>query len=69
MSDPTETNKDNPHPVSSHRTPSEIAKDEAGPIGSKPAEGNPAEPVTPELTKSDKERQAAVKRSAHTPKK
>lgn len=36
MSDPTETNKDNPHPASSHRTPDEIAKDEAGPIGETP---------------------------------
>ena len=69
MSDPTETNKGNPHPVSSHRTPSEIAKDEAGPAGPKPAAGKPAEPVAPELTKLDKERQPAVERSAHTPKK
>ncbi len=36
MSDPTERNKAEPHPVSSHRTPSEIAKDEAGPIGEAP---------------------------------
>ena len=33
MSDPTETTQANPHPVSGHRTPREIAKDEAGPIG------------------------------------
>ena len=33
MSDPTEMNKYNPHPVSQHRTPGEIAEDEAGPIG------------------------------------
>jgi hypothetical protein len=33
MSDPNEANKANPHPVSQHRTPLEIAKDEAGPIG------------------------------------
>jgi hypothetical protein len=33
MSDPTEANKANPHPVSGHRTPREIAQDEAGPIG------------------------------------
>lgn len=39
MSDPTELNKAEPHPVSSHRTPLEIAKDEAGPIG-----GNPNDP-------------------------
>ncbi len=36
MSDPSERNKDEPHPVSGHRTPSEIAKDEAGPIGETP---------------------------------
>ena len=33
MSDLTERNKSNLHPVSQHRTPGEIAEDEAGPIG------------------------------------
>lgn len=33
MSDPSESTQANPHPVSQHRTPSEIADDEAGPIG------------------------------------
>jgi hypothetical protein len=33
MSDPNEATQANPHPVSQHRTPHEIAKDEAGPIG------------------------------------
>jgi hypothetical protein len=33
MSDPTEATQPNPHPVSQHRTPREIAADEAGPIG------------------------------------
>ncbi len=33
MSDPSETTQANPHPVSQHRTPREIAADEAGPIG------------------------------------
>lgn len=33
MSDPSEADKVNPHPVSGHRTPHEIAQDEAGPIG------------------------------------
>jgi hypothetical protein len=33
MSDPSELSKAEPHPVSSHRTPHEIAEDEAGPIG------------------------------------
>jgi hypothetical protein len=33
MSDPTEQTHADPHPVSGHRTPAEIAEDEAGPIG------------------------------------
>lgn len=33
MSDPSEATHANPHPVSGHRTPHEIAEDEAGPIG------------------------------------
>ena len=33
MSDPRELHKAEPHPVSGHRTPREIAEDEAGPIG------------------------------------
>jgi hypothetical protein len=33
MSDPSEATQANPHPVSQHRTPREIAADEAGPIG------------------------------------
>jgi hypothetical protein len=32
-SDPSESTQANPHPVSEHRTPREIALDEAGPIG------------------------------------
>ena len=38
MSDPSEVTQANPHPVSGHRTPREIAKDEAGPIGQADAE-------------------------------
>lgn len=38
MSDPSEATQANPHPVSGHRTPREIAKDEAGPIGQADAE-------------------------------
>ena len=38
MSDPSEATQANPHPVSGHRTPLEIAKDEAGPIGQADAE-------------------------------
>ena len=33
MSDPTERHKVDPHPISSHRTPEQIAEDEAGLIG------------------------------------
>jgi hypothetical protein len=33
MSDPSEATHANPHPVSGHRTPREIAEDEAGRIG------------------------------------
>jgi hypothetical protein len=33
MSDPSEVTQAYPHPVSQHRTPREIAADEAGPIG------------------------------------
>lgn len=33
MSDPTRETNLNPHPISGHRTPEEIAADEAGPIG------------------------------------
>jgi hypothetical protein len=32
-SDPSEATQANPHPVSQHRTPREIALDEGGPIG------------------------------------
>jgi hypothetical protein len=32
-SDPREKTQVNPHPVSEHRTPREIAADEVGPIG------------------------------------
>lgn len=38
MSHPHERDKANPHPSSSHRTPSEIAEDESGEIG---ANGHP----------------------------
>lgn len=32
-SDPAEATQANPHPISQHRSPREIALDEAGPIG------------------------------------
>lgn len=61
MSDPSERNKDEPHPASSHRTPREIAKDEAGPIGGHPnkktlrAENGPIGPLdkSPEQPTTD----------------
>ena len=33
MSDPDQSTQANPHPISQHRSPREIAADEAGPIG------------------------------------
>lgn len=33
MSNPRNSSESEPHPASSHRTPHEIAEDEAGPIG------------------------------------
>lgn len=33
MSDPRARSLGNPHPISQHRTPDEIAADESGPIG------------------------------------
>jgi hypothetical protein len=39
MSDPTEASQANPHPASEHRTPREIALDEAGPIGQPDRDG------------------------------
>jgi hypothetical protein len=52
MSDPRQATQVNPHPVSQHRTPREIALDEAGPIGqpdrdviSKEAPGKEAPPA------------------------
>lgn len=62
MSDPTEPNQAEPHPASSHRTPREIAKDEAGPIGGTPnphknlrAENGPVRPLdkSPEQPATD----------------
>lgn len=55
------------HPVSDHRTPAEIAKDEAGPVGpavepSRDQYGAPP-PMTP--TTELKQVRAAVQRSAH----
>lgn len=70
MSDPTEGNEANPHPASSHRTPRQIAKDEAGPVGRKPTEAAAVDPESKREVgkKEDKERRAAVQKSAHAAK-
>jgi hypothetical protein len=65
MSDPSEASQANPHPISGHRTPSQIAKDEAGPAGPKPAE---AGPTGHEPKRADKEIHDAVQRGAHAAK-
>lgn len=54
MSDPTEVTHANPHPVSGHRKPEEIAEDEAGPIG------RGAREVVAESTPTKKLRQSEV---------
>lgn len=43
MSDPGEATQADPHPISQHRTPREIALDEAGPIGHPDAGSQKAE--------------------------
>ena len=56
-----------PHPSSSHRTPEEIAKEEAGPVGPS-AEAQAASPRAPAVkapSKEDEHIRAAVQRSAH----
>jgi hypothetical protein len=58
MSDPSEAIHANPHPVSQHRTPQEIAKDEAGPIGQ--ADGHDVVKVAP--TESSPELKPAKRR-------
>ena len=65
MSDPAEANQANPHPISGHRTPSQIAKDEAGPAGPKPGEPGP---TGHEPKRADKEIHDAVQRGAHAAK-
>jgi len=69
MTNPTDPKRpppEPPHPASEHRTPREIAKDEAGPIG--PAAPRVAAmPATPKKapSKEDEHIRAAVQRSAH----
>jgi hypothetical protein len=61
MSDPSEATHANPHPVSGHRTPEEIAEDEAGPIGHRdpdlaaraaPRHNSPKSGVAPKATRT-----------------
>ena len=52
MSDPNDATQASPHPVSGHRTPAEIAKDEAGRIG-QPDEDTPK--VAPKKAKPNSE--------------
>lgn len=59
----------NPHPESSHRKPGQIAADERGPTGPRPAQTRPVREVDPAQhldaeTRGDTERRNAVKRSA-----
>lgn len=53
MSDPTEKTHANPHPVSGHRKPEEIAEDEAGPIGQGDADVVAEPTPTKKLLQSD----------------
>jgi hypothetical protein len=53
MSDPTERTHANPHPVSGHRKPEEIAEDEAGPIGQRDAGVVAERTPTKKLSQSD----------------
>ena len=61
MSDPTERTQVNPHPVSQHRTPREIALDEAGPIGQADGDLDPKESSARKGT-----RELAVRHSPRT---
>jgi hypothetical protein len=56
-----------PHPSSEHRTPSEIARDEAGPIGAPARRAEPATDVAAKKppSKEDQHIREAVQRSAH----
>jgi hypothetical protein len=62
MSDPGEATQANPHPISQHRTPWEIALDEAGPIGQPDRDVSSQKPAGAERT-----RYAKGPRRADTP--
>jgi len=54
MSDPGEATQANPHPISQHRTPLEIALDEAGPIGHADRDVSSRKPAGAEQTRHAK---------------
>ncbi|MEO7216650.1 MAG: hypothetical protein ABI026_00475, partial [Gemmatimonadaceae bacterium] len=59
-----------PHPASGHRTPSEIAKDETGAVGSAATHGEPMRPLSESESmprQEDEHIHDAVQRSAHAP--
>lgn len=69
MSNPNDSVEANPHPESSHRKPGQIAADERGPTGPRPAQTQPVQEVNPSERidaerPMDTERRNAVKRSA-----
>jgi hypothetical protein len=67
MSDPTERTHANPHPVSGHRTPAEIAEDEAGPIGQgEEGVGARGAPTAPSQQSDDAIRRLAVTEATGT---
>ena len=64
---PAQPDAPEPHPSSSHRTPREIAKDEAGPGGpsKEPQAEETLSPSKKAPSKEDENIRAAVQRSAH----
>jgi hypothetical protein len=67
MSDPTERTHANPHPVSGHRKPEEIAEDEAGPIGQRDASVVAERTPTKKLLQSDVAVDAPRIQKSHEP--
>lgn len=69
MSDPGEATQANPHPISQHRTPWEIALDEAGPIGHPDGDVSSQKAAGAERTQHAKgpRRADAQEKKSHTP--
>jgi hypothetical protein len=67
MSDPAEATHANPHPVSGHRKPEEIAEDEAGPIGRGDVGVVAERTPTKKLPRSDVAVDAPRSRDRHDP--